>query len=491
MHGHAQSRLICLRSCMVWLLFYIQVLMGGHVFAAEVVPGPLIFYVNNITGKDSHDGRQSSPVSDGNSGPVATITRAIELAPPSSRILIANTGLDYRETVRVGKDKHGKPDAPFVIDGQGATVNGLLQAPAKAWTHLRDDIYWFEHIDATGKRRPMPKSNWLAFLKHQGWFQGRQAPEIFFLNGKTAPHVRSLEELQPGAFFYDTQTGPLRLYFRLPANAKLEDLTLELPLNEGVFIDSDYVVVRNLQSKYSQADGFAGYWGYGVVFENINGSFNCDQGFSMHGNSITLVDGALFERNGGCGIVDVHSCVSVFRNIIVRDNMIAGALFQGSYHNVRSSWFTGNAGPQIGGNTVDLENCLISDGYQGVNVRQAKILRTTFAGCREAIRFENAGTVEQSLLMNNPVQMVILPAAVGQVRLIESHWSSGSLQWGDEKVAAASLASFLESRDPVRIKGNTLGEVEAGPPWYRSQSKLNPPRGSIFDPVRLGYRATP
>ena len=154
MHRHAQSWPIYLCSCAAWLLLYIQFLMGGHVLAAEVAPGPLIFYVNNITGKDSHDGRQSSPTEDGRYGPVATITRAIELAPPSSRILIANTGLDYRETVRVGKDKHGKPDAPFVIDGQGATVNGLLQAPAKAWTHFRDDIFYFETYRRRGQATP-------------------------------------------------------------------------------------------------------------------------------------------------------------------------------------------------------------------------------------------------------------------------------------------------------------------------------------------------
>lgn len=462
--------------------------MQGHVLAADPVAGPQTFHVNNLTGNDSNDGLRPTPGEDGTSGPVATITKAIALAPPSSRILIASTGVDYRETVRVGKGKHGRPDAPFVIDGQGATVSGLLQAPTKAWKHLREDIYWFEHHDDTGKRRLMPSSNWLRFLKHQGWFQERQAPEIFFLNGKPAPHVRSLDSLQPGYFFYDTQSGPYRLYFRLPTGVQLQDLTIELPLNEGVFVDTDYVVIRNLQSKYSQADGFAGFWGYGVVFENINGSFNCDQGFSMHGNSITLVDGALFERNGGCGIVDVMSCVSVFRNVIVRDNLIGGAMFQGSYHNVRASFFTANAGIQVSGYTVDLEDCLIAGGPQGVSVRQGKIRRSTIAACREGIQFENAGLVEHSLLVNNAMQVIVPPSATEHVRLIESCWMAGGVQWGSEKITTAGLASFLESFNPARIKGNTVVELEAGPPWYRPSVKLDPPRGAVFDPAKIGYR---
>jgi len=89
---------------------------------------------------------------------------------------------------------------------------------------------------ADGKFGPMPNSNWLGHLKHQGWFTEPQAPVIFFLNGKPGPNVLKLDDIPAGGFFYDTQSSPRRLCFRLPAGARLADCKLELPLNRGFYV---------------------------------------------------------------------------------------------------------------------------------------------------------------------------------------------------------------------------------------------------------------
>ena len=163
--------------------------------AAENAPRDIV-YVDNKAGSDDFTGRAPKPGAD-KAGPFATIMKAITQCQPGARIEIANTGTDYRETVRVTGLKKSSADAPLLIDGHGAYVSGLVSVPTNQWIHLKDDIYYFLNKvgEANGKPvyGPMPNSNWLAPLKHQGWFTEKEAPEIFFLNGKPGPNALKLE----------------------------------------------------------------------------------------------------------------------------------------------------------------------------------------------------------------------------------------------------------------------------------------------------------
>ena len=337
------------------------------------------YYVNNRIGSDEMDGLAATPSPDGKSGPTATIMAAIRKACAGARIVIANTEQEYRETIRIKDFRKGRAGNPLVIDGNGATVSGLVRAAPERWTHVHDDVYSFnnrvggtDYVPKSGycglESRigdsvygHMPGFNWMA--SWIGWPTERQAPEIFFLNGKPGTNVTKLADLPPGGFFYDHRAKPRCLYFRLPAGARIEECTVELPLNEGILVTDDYVVLRNLVSKYAIDDGFGGFWGIGVIFENCNGSFNCDQGISLHGTSVTLIDGGLYERNGGCGIADVMSSFTVYRNVVVRDNLISGAYFAGLGHSMLNCRLYGNWSPQInacGDCIVSLVNCLVA-----------------------------------------------------------------------------------------------------------------------------------
>jgi hypothetical protein len=426
---------------------------AGPAAGGTELPVRVTVYVNNATGSDAWDGLGPVPA-DGGSGPVATITRGIALAPTGALISIANTGKDYRESVRVDGHAPAKPDAvgprpargvaglPLVLDGHGAAVSGLVTVPAERWTRHADDVVWFENRDADGKAGPMPNSNWLGFQRHQGWFTEPQAPEIFFVDGQPAPHVKSLEAIPPGGFFYDTLAKPRRLYFRLPAGKALADLCIDVPLNEGVFIDADYVVVRNLQSRYSQDDGFAGFWGYGVVFENCNGSFNCDQGISLHGTSVTLIDGGLFERNGGCGIADVMSCTTIYRNCVVRDNKIAGAVLNGAMHSLSHCRFGGNEGAQVAadqGAFVYLHNTVV-DG--AASLLHARVERCTVTG---ALTLRAGGRLEQCLLGGDPA-LSIAPEAIDSTTVRACFLAGNTLRWGADAVAPDAFAAYVKER---------------------------------------------
>ena len=70
---------------------------------------------------------------------------AIRKACAGARIVIANTEQEYRETIRIKDFRKGRAGNPLVIDGNGATVSGLVRAAPERWTHVHDDVYSFNN----------------------------------------------------------------------------------------------------------------------------------------------------------------------------------------------------------------------------------------------------------------------------------------------------------------------------------------------------------
>ena len=121
-------------------------------------------YVNNVDGDDLLDGSisQRRGVFE---GPVRTIRRALRLAGKSDRVIIANAGKPYRESVSLSTGRHtGDRQRPFTIVGNGAVLDGSLPVPNAAWEHYRDDVFRFRPSwlgnpvvllnDRPAKRRP-------------------------------------------------------------------------------------------------------------------------------------------------------------------------------------------------------------------------------------------------------------------------------------------------------------------------------------------------
>ena len=100
-------------------------------------------FVNNVHGSDDSDGRMHA--SQGElGGPVKTLTRALEIARSGDRIVMADSGRPYRESVTLFGGRHsGRPGHPFVISGNGAVLEGSLPVPPKAWEHYRGDVFRF------------------------------------------------------------------------------------------------------------------------------------------------------------------------------------------------------------------------------------------------------------------------------------------------------------------------------------------------------------
>jgi len=101
-------------------------------------------YVDNLAGDDSFSGFQSQPGSD-LGGPVRTIARALQLAQPGDRIILAANEEPYRESITLSGSRHsGYADHPFVIQGNGAILDGSAPVPKDAWQRYRGPVFRFQ-----------------------------------------------------------------------------------------------------------------------------------------------------------------------------------------------------------------------------------------------------------------------------------------------------------------------------------------------------------
>ena len=100
-------------------------------------------FVNNQSGDDRRDGL-GAEINGTVGGPKRTISRALRSAAKGDRIVLAATGIPYREmlTLQAGINS-GTPDRPFEIQGNGAVLDGTIEIPIDAWRPVRGDIYRF------------------------------------------------------------------------------------------------------------------------------------------------------------------------------------------------------------------------------------------------------------------------------------------------------------------------------------------------------------
>jgi hypothetical protein len=90
-------------------------------------------YVNNLSGNNLYNGR-AEKLSGDRIGPVRSIERALRLAMRGDRIELANTGQPYRERITLfGRRNSGLEGHPFILSGNGATLEGADPVPHTAW----------------------------------------------------------------------------------------------------------------------------------------------------------------------------------------------------------------------------------------------------------------------------------------------------------------------------------------------------------------------
>src|SRR4051794_38601022 len=82
-------------------------------------------FVDNQLGDDRRAG--TSPIVTGETGPCLSIAKALRVAQPADRIVIANTGRAYREGITLQGARHsGTTRFPLTIVGNGAVLDGTM-----------------------------------------------------------------------------------------------------------------------------------------------------------------------------------------------------------------------------------------------------------------------------------------------------------------------------------------------------------------------------
>ena len=150
-------------------------------------------FVNNRAGDDHFNGHFATEGQGALSGPVQSLAKALRVADTGDRIIIANTGEPYRESVSLSGPRHsGFNFRPLVIDGNGATLDG--SAPAEDWQPVGGDLFRFRPermafgiLFAQGRplvRVPagpptvgVPPLQPMQWALHEGWIYFRVEPD--------------------------------------------------------------------------------------------------------------------------------------------------------------------------------------------------------------------------------------------------------------------------------------------------------------------------
>lgn len=237
-------------------------------------------YVDNVAGDDRRAG-SSAAVAGQSGGPCRSLRRALELAEASDRIVLANTGQPYQESVTLQAGRHtGLPSQPFTIEGNGAILDGSALVPKDAWKFVETQVFRF---------RP-PRTSF----------------QMLFLDGKPLPR----RYVDPQAGFPELQ--PLEwclfdrdIYFRaepdkIPRQYELSFASL--PVGITIY-EARHIVISDLIVQGFQLDGVNAH---DSVFDTTLVGLTCRgngrSGISIGGASRVSIMACLVGNNGAAQV---------------------------------------------------------------------------------------------------------------------------------------------------------------------------------------------
>jgi hypothetical protein len=232
-------------------------------------------FVNNVLGDDRRGGSSAAVAGEG-IGPCRTISKALRIAQPGDRIVVANTGQPYREGITLQGPRHSGSDRfPTTIAGNGATLDGSVSLVDAAWEFAGNNTF---------RTRPAHMSFQQLFLDDQALTR-RQ------------PLAGQFPVLQPrqwcsfqGWIYFRGDGGKLPESYNLSCCGEQVGITLYNVHN---------VVIQDLNVR--------GFWINGVnchdnvrdtVLTRIKATENGRSGFSIGGASRVRIDSCVAAGNG-------------------------------------------------------------------------------------------------------------------------------------------------------------------------------------------------
>ena len=265
-------------------MFRLAILIMAVLAAARATPARDLF-VSNVAGDDRFDGQAPQFAANG-SGPVHSIGRALALALPGDRVVVANTSVPYHESLSLSAAKHcGTVVAPFVIESDGAILDGAIPVNPLGWEPFQANVFRYS---------PKLKSH------QQLFFNGQPLARRPLVNG--ALDWRALQPLEysvfEGCLYFCVEQG------RLPADYAL----FCSGFRTGVTLDHVHgVAISGLVLRHFQIDGL----------QASDGVRDC------------LVVDVTSSANGRAGFVAAGSSELTFRGCHASDNRHAQLLTQG------------------------------------------------------------------------------------------------------------------------------------------------------------------
>jgi hypothetical protein len=251
-------------------------------------------FVDNMLGDDRRAGLSAAPTGE-TGGPCRSISKALRIAQPSDRIVIAKTVQPYRESITVQGPRHsGDERYPLVIVGNGATLDGTMPL---------DDAVWEFVGSNTFRTRPAHMSYQQLFLddkpvaRHQP--PAGQQPQL-------QPRQWCLFE---GWIYFRVDAGLLPAAYKLSCCLEQVGITL---------YDVHDVIIEDLNVR--------GFWLDGVNCHDnvrrtdlvrISASENGRSGFSVGGSCRVRIDTCTAAGNGAAQVrVEGYSIVEMLDNTL-------------------------------------------------------------------------------------------------------------------------------------------------------------------------------
>jgi hypothetical protein len=274
--------------------------------AAEA--GARDWYVDNRAGDDRFDGAHPTPRG-GGVGPFQTIARALRGVEQGDRIILADTGEPYRESITLQGAAHsGLSYQDFHLSGNGAVLDGSALIPRDAWQFVGQGIWRFS---------PRYKSHQLLFL------DGRPADRVLVEAGELT--LPKLEPLQWCLF-------ARHIYFRPDEGSTPGDYALgHSALKVGITLqDVRRVTISDLTVQGFSLDGINAHDNvFGATLDRLTCRGNGRSGISVGGASRVRIQRCLIGNNGAAQLRTEGHCVVQLVECQLLDNTAPAIVNEG------------------------------------------------------------------------------------------------------------------------------------------------------------------
>jgi hypothetical protein len=272
-------------------------LLGASAHARDI-------FVDNVLGDDRRAGTMAA-VAGETGGPCRSIAKALRIALPGDRIVVAKTARPYRESITIQGPRHSGDDRyPLVIVGNGATLDGTFSLADARWEHVGKGTF---------RTRP-PHLSYQQLFLDDAPLARKQPPEGEF--PKLAPREWCLFQ---GWIYFCVEAGKLPPLYNLSCCGEQVGITL---------YEVHDVVVQDLAVR--------GFWLDGVNCHDnvkrtdlvrITASHNGRSGISIGGSSRVRIDTCAASGNGAAQVrVEGYCTVQMLDNEL--DTQSAPALLR-------------------------------------------------------------------------------------------------------------------------------------------------------------------